>query len=151
MHPPAARAEAEVDSTEWCQGRDAELAGAKILACPYPEGIQARRWRQGWMTSSRTAPRRHASGLSGYTSRFEEAPPPPLQEPPASAVVGAARASLRSEECPVCGGAKVRDAMFCLRCRGFLPRGAFLVLATLEQEEDRARWWQQACADLRGE
>ena len=63
----------------------------------------------------------------------------------------AARASLRSEECPECGGAKVREAMFCVRRRGALPRGAFLVLATLGCEEDRARWWQRACADLRGE
>lgn len=59
--------------------------------------------------------------------------------------------SLRSEECPGCGGAKVREAMFCLRCRGALPRGVFLVLATLGREEDEARWWQGACADLRGE
>ena len=31
------------------------------------------------------------------------------------------------------------------------PPGAFLVLTTLGQAEDRARWWQNACADLRGE
>ncbi len=100
------------------------------------------------MVSSRTAPRRCASGPGGYTSRFEE---PTTKEPTTSPFVMAVRASLRSEECAVCGGAKVRDAMFCVRCRGLLPRGTFLVLATLEQEEDRARWWQRACADLRGE
>ena len=54
-------------------------------------------------------------------------------------------------KCPVCGAAKWTAAMFCEGCRGALPRGALLVLATLEHEEDRARWWQQACADLRGE
>lgn len=150
MHP-SVQPESEIWSPEWHQGRDAELAGAKILACPYPaDSVQARRWRQGWMASSRTAPRSYASGLGGYTSRFE-GPPPQPKEPPASAVVATARASLRSVECPVCGSSKVPDAMFCPRCRGALPRGVFLVLATLEQEEDQARWWQLACVDLRGE
>ncbi len=132
------------------QGRDAELAGAMILACPYPEGAQARRWRAGWMASARTAPRRYASGHGGYTSRFEE-PLPSAEEPPATAPVEAVRESLGSEQCPGCGGPKGRDAMFCVRCRGALPPGALLVLAALGREEDRARWWQTACADLRGE
>lgn len=149
MHPPAP-AGTEVEPTEWRQGRDAELAGAKILACPYPDGAQARRWREGWTASSRTAPTRYASGPGGYTSRFAEPPPlPDAAEVPAA--VAAARASLRSKECPVCGGAKVQDTMFCVRCRGALPCGAFLVLGALGREEDRARWWQQSCADLRGE
>ena len=101
------------------------------------------------MASSRTAPRRCASGPGGYTTRV--AGGAMVQEGNLSPLVQAARQSLRSMECPACAGAKVQDAMFCLRCRGLLPRGAFLVLATLEQEEDRARWWQRACADLRGE
>ena len=146
---PSIQPEAEVQSPEWRQGRDAELAGAKILACPYPDGPQARRWRQGWMASSRTAPLRYASGLGGYTSRFEGGVMAEVET--LSPLARAARESLRSEECPVCAGYKAADSLFCGRCRCALPRGAFLVLATLEQEEDRARWWQQTCADLRGE
>ena len=148
MHP-SVQTEPIARSPEWRQGREAELAGSKILACPYPEGAQARRWRAGWMASSRTAPRRYASGHGGYTSRFAGGAAPNGEA--VSPLVRAARESLRSMECPVCAGYKLADALFCGRCRGFLPRGAFLVLATLEQEEDRARWWQSACADLRGE
>lgn len=145
----SATAEAEGGPTEWRQGRDAELAGSKILACPYPEGVQARRWREGWMASSRTAPTRYASGHGGYTSRVEAGAMADGET--LSPLVRTARESLRSIECPGCAGYKLADALFCGHCRVALPRGAFLVLATLEQEGDRARWWQRTCADLRGE
>lgn len=44
----------QAEAPEWRQGRAAELAGAKILACPYPNGAQAQRWREGRIASSRT-------------------------------------------------------------------------------------------------
>lgn len=104
------------------------------------------------MESSRMACKRLHGELrdrelpAGWTSSE-----PPVR-PSLSPLAQAASDSRLANVCPVCAGAKEKFGIFCGRCRDLLPRAKWRqhVPADLNPE-GYARWWAEACRDLRGE